>query len=78
MVDFAVPTDHREKLKEREKINKYLSLSRELKKTMENESDGDTSSNWRARYSQQTLRTGTGGLGHKRTSGDHPINKSQN
>ena len=32
MVDFAVPTDHRLKLKECEKKDKYLDLARELKK----------------------------------------------
>ena len=31
VVDFAVPTDHRVKLKESEKSNKYLNLARELK-----------------------------------------------
>ena len=33
---------------------------------------GDTSCNWRARYSHQMISKGTGGLGNKRTSGDHP------
>ena len=32
-MDFAVPADHRVKLKEREKKDKYLDLARELKKT---------------------------------------------
>ena len=32
IVDFAVPTDHRIKLKESEKKDKYLDLPRELKK----------------------------------------------
>ena len=32
MVDFAVPVDHRIKLKECEKKDKYLDLARELKK----------------------------------------------
>ena len=32
VVDFAVPADHRIKLKECEKKNKYLDLARELKK----------------------------------------------
>ena len=32
MVDFAVPADHRIKLKESEKKDKYLDLTRELKK----------------------------------------------
>ena len=32
MVDFAVPGDHRVKLKENEKKDKYLDLVRKLKK----------------------------------------------
>ena len=32
LVDFAVPADHRVKLKENEKMDKYLDLARELKK----------------------------------------------
>ena len=32
IVDFAIPADHRIKLKEREKRDKYLDLARELKK----------------------------------------------
>ena len=31
-MDFAVPADHRIKLKEYEKKDKYLNLARELKK----------------------------------------------
>ena len=34
IVDFAVPADHRIKLKECEKKDKYLDLARELKKTV--------------------------------------------
>ena len=34
-MDFAVPADHRLKLKESEKRDKYLDLARKLKKTME-------------------------------------------
>ena len=36
---FAVPADHRIKLKESEKMDKYLDLSWELKKTMEYKGD---------------------------------------
>ena len=36
IVDFAVPADHRIKLKECEKKNKYLDLTRELKKKLWN------------------------------------------
>ena len=32
IVNFAIPADHRIKLKEREKRDKYLDLARELKK----------------------------------------------
>ena len=42
IVDFAVPADHRIKLKESEKRDKYLDLVRELKKTMEHEGDDYT------------------------------------
>ena len=41
-MDFAVLIDHCMKLKESEKRNIYQDLAMELKKTMENESDGDT------------------------------------
>ena len=32
LVDFAVPTNHRVKIKESKRIDKYLDLARELKK----------------------------------------------
>ena len=46
IVDFAVPADHRIKLKECEKRDKYLDLARELKKTMKHEGDNYTSCDW--------------------------------
>ena len=36
IVDFAVPADHRIKLKESEKKDKYIDLARELKKKQKN------------------------------------------
>ncbi len=36
-MDFAVPADHRIKLKECKKKDKYLDLARELTKTVEHE-----------------------------------------
>ena len=42
IVDFAIPANHRMKLKEREKKDKYLDLAGELKKTMEHEGDNYT------------------------------------
>ena len=50
-----VPADHRVKLKESEKREKYLAIVRELKKTIEYESDDDTNSNWRSWNSPQRL-----------------------
>ena len=50
IVEFAVSADHRVKLKGSEKKDKSLYLARELKKkTVEYESDGDTSCNWYTR-----------------------------
>ena len=46
IVDFAVSADHRIKLKECEKRDKYLNLARELKKTMEHEDENYTNCDW--------------------------------
>ena len=71
-MDFAVLVDHRVKLKECEKKNKYLDQARELKKTVEHESDDYTNCDWCSWYSHQRTGSRTGGLGNKRTSGDNP------
>ena len=71
-MNFAVPADHKVKLKESEKKDKYLDLARELKKTMEHEGDNYTNFNWCFRYSHQRIIKRTGGLGNKRKSGDYP------
>ena len=49
--DFAVPADHRIKLKESEKKDKYLDLAREFKKNMEHEGDDYTNCDWYVWYS---------------------------
>ena len=67
IVDFAVPADHRIKLKECEKRDKYLDLARKLKL-------------WNTLVTIipivigafGTVTKGTRGLGSWRTSGDHP------
>ena len=69
-MDFAVPADHRVKLKESEKRDCHLNLAWELKKTMEHESDVDINCNSRALHGHQRIGKGTGGFGNKRTSGD--------
>ena len=73
IVDFAVPVDHRIKLKESEKRGKYFDLARELKKkTMEHEGDGDTNCSWGLQYSHQRIDKVAGGLQNKRMSENHP------
>ncbi len=61
-------------MKESEKKDKYLDLVTELKKTMEHTGDNYTNCNWCVWNSHKRIINGTGGLGNKRTSGDHPNN----
>ena len=72
IMDFAVPADYRVKVKEIEKKDKYLDFVRELKNTLEYENDDNTNCIWCFWYNQQRISTRNGGLGNKRTSGDHP------
>ena len=51
IVDFAVPADHRINQKESEKKDKYLDLARELKKTVEHESNDCVNCDWCVRHS---------------------------
>ena len=68
IVDFTVTADHRIKLKECEKKDKYLDLARERK----NAGNNYTSCNWYVWNSNKRISKGTGRLGSWRTSGDHP------
>ena len=72
-MEFDVPADHRIKLKEREKKNKYLDFAWELKK-LEHVTFSPIiiNCNWWTWYSHQRTAIGTGRLGNKMTSGDHP------
>ena len=72
-MNFVVPANLRVKLKEIEKRDKYLDLARELHKYMAHE-DCDTSCNLCTRNNPQRIGKGTGRLGNKRASGDHPDN----
>ena len=53
IMDFAVPANHRIKLNDSEKKDKYLDLSRESKKIMEHEGDSYTNREWSFWYSYQ-------------------------
>ena len=72
IVHFAVAADHRIKLKECEKKDKYLDLGSELKKTMEHEGGDCTNCNWCFWHSNEKIIKGPGGLGIWWTSRDHP------
>ena len=50
IVDSAVPADHKINLKESEKKDKYLDLARELKKTVEHESNDCANCDWCVRH----------------------------
>ena len=65
------PVDHRVKLKESEKRDKYQDLARELNKTIEHKNGGDINGNWSALNNHQRIGRGSGGLGNKKTSRDH-------
>ena len=45
-MDFAISADHRGKIKESEKIDKYFNLAKKTEKIVKHESDGDTNCNW--------------------------------
>ena len=51
IVDFVVPADHRMKLKECEKKDKYIDLAKEKKTTKEHEGDNYTNYDWCFWYS---------------------------
>ena len=71
-MDSAIPADHWVKLKESERKDKSLDLSKELKKIVEHESDGNTNCNWCFWYSNQRIGTKIGELGNKWASGHYP------
>ena len=63
--------NHWVKLKEGKKERQISGPCKRIEKTIEHESDGDTSCNRCTRYSHQRIDTGTGGLENERSSGDH-------
>ena len=54
-MNFATLTDHRVKMKENEKRDKYLDLTRELKKIWNMEVNGDTNCSLDTNLSAQRL-----------------------
>ena len=71
---FVVPVDHLVKIKEREKIDKYLNQTTE--KAVEHEGDGETSCNWCTWNGPQGFEKEMGGSGNQRknrNSSEHTI-----
>ena len=71
-MNFAVPADHRVKLQESEKKDKYDNLARELKKNAVHESDVYSNFDWHFWYSHRRINKGTGRPRNKSTSGENP------
>ena len=72
IMDFAVPADHRGKMKESKQRDKNVYLAREQKQTMEHEGDSLSICGWCTWDNTQGISKGTRRLGNKRTSRDHP------
>ena len=69
---FAIPADHKVKIRGNEKRGKYINLARELKKTMKHEGVSDISCRRCTWDNPQRIDKGLGRLGNKRTSIHHP------
>ena len=69
---FVILADYWEKIKESEKIDKYLDLAREIKKAMEHEDDNDTNWSWCLWNGPQRPGKKTGGSGNLRKNWDNP------
>ena len=66
-------TDYRVKIKESEKIDKYLEFARELKKNgVNHEDDDDTNCNWYTWDDPKRLWRKTEGIGNQRKNWHHP------
>ena len=74
LANFTVSTNHGVKIKENGKRDKYLHLTREIKKkkSMQHEGDSNTSCNWRTWNGPQRLGKKTGRVGNRKTNRGHP------
>ena len=61
-MDFAEAADHIVEIKEYEKRNKFPDVTRELKKTVEHEGNGDANCNLCVRNNTQRIGKRTGRL----------------
>ena len=70
--ELCCPAKHRINLKENEKNEKYLYPAKELKNTVDNETDHDTNYNGYSCYSYQSIDKATRIRGKKKLSGANP------
>ena len=68
-MDSIIPADHKVKLKESDKWDKYVDFARDKKKTMGHENDGNTNCIWCTWNNSQRISKG---LGNNRKRGNHP------
>ena len=61
-MNFAVPANHWAKIKESEKLDKYLDFDQEAEKAVEHEGHGNTDNSWHARNIFQAFGKETGGV----------------
>ena len=66
LVGFAVPGDHRVKVKEIELIDKYLDFAKRAEDTVKHEVDGDNNCSWIPWNSSQRFGKEIGGTGDQR------------
>ena len=60
------------KIKANKRRDKYFDLARELKEAIEHGDDCDTNCNWCTQNDPQRLVKGTGRVGNRKSSRDHP------
>ena len=65
-MDFVLPVNHKVKIKENKKIDKYLDLTRELKKVMKHEGDSDSSHSYSSWNDPQIPGKETGRTGDQK------------
>ena len=69
-MELSVPKDHKVKMKQTKKINKYLDLAKELKKAVDLECNSNTNCSCCTQNDPQRLGKKTGGIGYQRENQD--------
>ena len=70
-MDFAVPADHKVKMKESEKLDKYFDFARELKRYIKSDSDTTCWCAWKSAQRPRKETRGTRNQWKNRNHLDH-------